>query len=324
MVAAEIVILRALHLGDLLCAVPAFRALRKAFPVAHIALAGLPWATGFVKRFHLYLDEWLPFPGYPGLPEQAVNEERIAAFTAQMRARKIDLALQMQGNGSVVNKMMQHWGAAITAGFREQQDHDSDPCWFMVYPDKLNEIHRHLELMNFLGIPLAGEELEFPLLEEDVTAFRELIFPFERKTYICIHPGSNDANRRWPAAAFAALADQHAADGYNVVITGTAGETMLAEQVQQNMQYPAVNLAGKTTLGSMAVLVKEARALFSNCTGVSHLAAAMKTPSVIISMDGEPERWAPLNKKLHYMVDWRKQPDYHLVRSKAALAMSSF
>ncbi len=45
-----IVLLRALQLGDLLCAVPAFRSLRAAFPQAHIALIGLPWSKTFVNH----------------------------------------------------------------------------------------------------------------------------------------------------------------------------------------------------------------------------------------------------------------------------------
>jgi ADP-heptose:LPS heptosyltransferase len=34
-------------------------------------------------------------------------------------------------------------------------------------------------------------------------------------------------------------------------------------------------------------------ALLSNCTGVSHIGAALRTPTVVISMGGEPERWGP-------------------------------
>ena len=59
----RIIILRALQLGDLLCAVPAFRAIRSAWPEAEIVLVGLPWARGFVERFALYLDGFREFPG---------------------------------------------------------------------------------------------------------------------------------------------------------------------------------------------------------------------------------------------------------------------
>src|SRR5215468_5686130 len=69
----NIVILRALQLGDLLCSVPAFRALRAAFPNANITLVGLPWAVMFVERFSAYLNDFVEFPGFPGFPEQRPN-----------------------------------------------------------------------------------------------------------------------------------------------------------------------------------------------------------------------------------------------------------
>jgi ADP-heptose:LPS heptosyltransferase len=310
----SLTILRALQLGDLLCAVPAFRALRGAFPGAHISIIGLAWMKMFVERFSMYLNEFILFPGYPGLPEQPVHPEATTGFLCDMVKRKFDLALQMQGNGSIVNPVVELFGARFTAGFCTNKDYCPQGPLFMVYPEGIPEIHRHLLLMEHLGIASAGDDLEFPLTkkdEEDLMSSCLFLAPGE---YICIHAGSRGEWRRWPAAYFAQLADHCIEKGWKIVLTGTKEELPVVEEVCSNMTGEPIIAAGKTNLGAMGVLLKNAAGLISNCTGVSHIASALKIKSVVISMDGEPERWAPLNKDLHSTIDWTAKADYNLVR----------
>jgi ADP-heptose:LPS heptosyltransferase len=65
------------------------------------------------------------------------------------------------------------------------------------------------------------------------------------------------------------------------------------------MKAPVVDLAGKTNLGALGVLFSRARLLVCNDTGVSHLAAALKIPSIVLFSASDPVRWAPLNRELH-------------------------
>ena len=115
---------------------------------------------------------------------------------------------------------------------------------------------------------------------------------------------------------FAKLGDYCAKRGLPVIVTGTKNESAITNKVISFMQYPAIDLAGKTSLGSIAALIKNAQALISNCTGVSHIAAATQTPSIIISMDGEPRRWAPLNKQLHHTFNWTNEQNFSKVAAQ--------
>lgn len=313
----NIVVFRVLKLGDLLCTVPAFRALRRAFPKAHITLMGMPWAAAFVERYAAYIDAFLHFPGYPGLPEQQVSLHEVQAFLTTVKKSKIDLLLQLQGDGSIVNELLEQFGAPLLAGFCQPGDRRAAKRNFLVYPAHLHEIHRHLALLQQLSIPAAGDELEFPLCPKDFAEFEAVKERLPATGYLCIHPGASVPQRQWPPRYFARLADHFAAKGYAIVLTGTPAERALTATVADMMRAPATDLAGATTLGSMGVLLSRAKGMVTNCTGVSHLATALKLRSVVISMDGEPHRWGPLDHQLHRTIDWTVCNDYETVVAAA-------
>lgn len=309
----KIAVFRALQLGDMLCIVPAIRALKNNYPQAKIYLLGLGWAKSFTERFHHYFDGFIHFPGFPGLPEQAFDAKTFAEFLPTIQAMEFDLVLQMQGNGSVVNPMVELFGARLTAGFKTEGHYAPQNGLFMPYPNFGSEIARHVALMAFLGIEPLGTELEYPLSDRDKQELADLNLPVQTKRYVCVHPGSRGAWRQWPVQHFAALADFCIEQGYKIVLTGTEGEKDIVNAVINAMKHEAINSTGQTSLGAMGALIKDTAMLISNCTGVSHIAAAFKTPSIVISMDGEPERWGPIDKLTHRTINWLQSPDFHVV-----------
>ena len=289
----RIAVFRALQLGDMLCAVPALRALRAAQPRAHIALVGLPWARQFAQRFAHLVDEFIGFPGHPALPEQPPQPQALALFNEGMHARRFDAALQLHGSGEASNPVVRSFGARACAGF------GIDGACF---PAQGAEPLRLLYLTSLLGAPVRGTQLEFPLTAEDEAelAASGTFAGLAGRGYLCIHPGARTRDKCWPAARFAEVADTLADEfGLDVVLTGSSAEADLTAAVAARMRRPAIDAALPLSIGAMAALMARARLLVCNDTGVSHIAAGLGLPSVVIFSKADISRWAPLDRQRH-------------------------
>ncbi len=304
--ARRIAVFRALVLGDLLCALPALRALRHACPHAELTLVGLPWAREFAGRVP-EIDGFIEFPGYPGLPERAPDLVALPGFLARMQAERFDLLLQMHGSGGIVNPLVAACGARHTAGFVEPDGWCADPALHTPWPQAGHEIERLLQLTDHLGMQRRGLQLEFPLAPADRADLQRLWPAWRDARYACIHAGAQLPSRRWPAERFAAVADRLVEQGLRIVLTGTAAEAARVAQVERAMAAPAVNLAGRTSLWTLGALIQGARLLVCNDTGVSHVAAALGTPSVVVSCGADVARWAPLDRERHTVL-WQPMP----------------
>ena len=266
-----------------------------------MTLVGLGWARGFAARFSHLVDGFLELPGFPGLPETEPREAELPAFLAAARGRDFDLAVQLHGSGRVTNGLVAELGARRTAGFHPPGEPPPDRMRFLPWPERGHEIHRLLSLPEHLGLPLAGDGLEFPLGERDAAEADRIAHGLERGGYACVHPGARSAEP-WPADRFAAVADALAAKGLEVVLTGSHGERPLTAAVAGRMRAPARDVAGATSLGALGALLAGARILVSNDTGVSHIAAALRLPSVVVVTSSDPDRWTPLDRALHRVV----------------------
>ena len=281
-------------LGDLLCGVPALRALRRARPDLHVAL--LTWAemAPVVDRYADYVDELVDFPGWPGIPERPPVDD--PGFLPAVRARRLDLALQVYGDRPAANEVTEAVGARRVGGFHDPHRHPADPATHLPYPASMHEVHRHLTLFGYLGVPPAGEDLEFPLTPADRAEAAALLPP---APYAVLHPGATSTSRRWPVDRWAAVGDGLARDGLRVLVTGVPGEEELTAAVADRMAAPAVDLCGATTLGGFAAVLAGAEVVTANDTGAAHLAIAVGTPSVTVFLSGDPRRWAGLRRDRH-------------------------
>jgi len=296
------IVFRALQLGDMLCAVPALRALRAALPDARIVLAGLPWASAFAGRFDRYLNAFLSFPGHPLLPEQPVRHDELTAFYAAVCNEGFDLALQLHDGGDVSNHIVAGFGARTMAGFTRGEARRTDRTLLLPYPDTGAEQERLLVLLEHLGAPAHDARLEFPLLGEDADelAASGLGADLEPGSYLCIHPGARRRDPGWPPARFAEVADQLAGEfGLATVLVGAPEDAPMVRAVGRQMRTPVREAAAPLSIGALAALLSRARLLISHATCVSHLAAGLGLNSVVVFGSADIARWAPLDRLRH-------------------------
>ena len=133
-------------------------------------------------------------------------------------------------------------------------------------------------------VPKSEPSLSFRISPEDEREASHLLQRVEEETAptIAFQMGAADTRRQWPVEAFTALARQliekHSA---RIVVLGTNDDKKLSRKLISSVDSNSIlDLTGKTSLGSLAAVLKHCRVLVSNDTGTIHLAAAVKTRTV--------------------------------------------
>lgn len=257
-----ILVLRALGLGDLLTVVPALRALRAAFPGEEIALAAPGVLAPLVSRIEA-VDRLV-------VVDSAVNRPPL---TPPVPGGPVRLAVNLHGRGPESTTVLRALGPAELWAY----DLGGAPAWRV----EDHDVTRWCRLVAGYGCPADPADL---LLGENPG----------HDGPVLIHPGAAAPERRWPVARFATVARHLSARGAEVVLTGTAEERPIAVAVAESAGLrPGAVLAGTTDLGSLADLVSTAGLVICGDTGMSHLATAYRTPSVVLLGPQPPERWGP-------------------------------
>ncbi len=109
--------------------------------------------------------------------------------------------------------------------------------------------------------------------------------------YVVVHPGASAPARTWTPRSWRRAVRALADNGFRVVVTGSAGERALCQEVAA---HAARDLSGRTTLAETAAVLQGADAVVVGNTGPAHLAAAVGTPVVSLFAPTVPaESWAP-------------------------------
>ncbi len=305
----KIAVLRANAIGDFVFALPAFEALRSAFPHAEIVLLGRPWHCEFLEGRPGPIDRVIPVPPVYGIHGDAENgsipfdSTEVREFLEQMAEEKFDIAIQLHGGGRHSNPFVSRLGARVTAGLRTP---DAEPLdrWLPYYYYQ-SEVMRALEVVSLVGARSVTFEPALAVTAHDVAESEEVVPPTDAPL-VLIHPGAGDGRRRWPGEKFAQVGDRLAGMGVRVLVSGTAIEQDLVDAVVGNMREPAQDICGRLSLGGLAGLFSRCALVISNDSGPLHMAMAVGAPTVSIYWVGNLITAGPATRGLNRpVISWR-------------------
>jgi len=258
----EVLALRALKLGDLLVAVPALRAVRRAHPEHRLVLAVPGWLAEVAELVE-GVDALLPTRGLDDLLPLAPG--------------RVDTVVDLHG-GPDARRVLEALEPRRRVGHRA-------PGWDgPEWQDGVLERARWARLVTAHGMPA----------DPDDVALLPPTAPNPAPDAVVVHVGAFYGCRKWPVGRFAEVARTLAAAGERVVVTGGAADRDRAVAVAEQAGLPAeAVLAGVVGLGTFASVVAGARLVLTVDTGAAHVASAYATPSIVLFGPAPVEEWGP-------------------------------
>jgi predicted lipopolysaccharide heptosyltransferase III len=133
--------------------------------------------------------------------------------------------------------------------------------------------------------PRKRETARVKLLEEGVDP---------AKPYAALAPTSEFYTKRWLPQRYAAIAERLIERGLQIIMTGapTEEQKMQLKAVQDSTKQPLHSLSS-LSIGELVAVVADSRLFVGNDSGPAHIAAAVKTPLVVLFGPASSERWRP-------------------------------
>ena len=276
-------------MGDILHALPAVTALRRAHPSWYVGWAVEPrWRPLLrVDRIHLVnAKEWARSP----LRGQTLRE--IRDLRRELRAERYDLCVDLQGavRSALVGRLS---GASRLIG--EDQPREWAARWIFGERVPTKGVHVIEQAMEVCSA-VAGDRLSpllppLPVNREAERWADEVLDGEQKRPVVLLSPGAGWGAKRWPAERYGAVASDLHHYGCLVLVNAGPEERAIAAEVV--LASGGVALAPEFTLERLIALSRRISLLIAGDTGPLHLACALGKPVVGIYGPTDPKRNGP-------------------------------
>lgn len=283
------------QMGDMICATPAFRAIRNTYPDADITLICAPVNHDAV-RHNPHVNRVLVFD-----KEKCRNPVHLYSLVKSLRATRPDLAFVLNS----VSYSVTSTALAVVSGASLIVGNESAPFGFDItrkvyslempsFPEiDINAVLHNLAPLQAVGISTSDLSTVVVSSAEEIELANKYLADISTNRPIWVlHPGAGKTENCWPVGRFADIADRAVQHGATlVVLQGPADVEVIArfkELVTEEVNYIPVS-----SVGVCGAILQQSERFICNDTGLMHLAGAVGVPSIALFGNTDPAIWGP-------------------------------
>ena len=300
------------QLGDMLCSVPMYKAIKKKHPDSHITLVTAPTNYNIpVKLINPYIDDILIF--------KKDSMKGYIEFIKNLRKVKYDFGiipatLNISRTSNIVNFIS---GSKKRVGVKRIDD-EINPYHFLLNikkefdwnKNKVHQIYRVIDIVKQIGCDLDKQEIEnidIDVSDEDKRFADEFVkssWPHPERNVIGFHPGAGKTTNRWDVNNFAGLIKKlHTRYENNILLTSGYIDKEITNSLIGLLKTYEITpvVADNLEIGKLTALLKKLSLYVTNDTGLMHLAGFSGVNTVSLFGPTKGFEWAPLKKNQFYI-----------------------
>ncbi|MBK8552624.1 MAG: glycosyltransferase family 9 protein [Ignavibacteria bacterium] len=292
------------QLGDMLCSVPLFAAIRKRFPKAHITLVASPINYEILfSDINPYIDKVITYRKAPF--------KNLIEFYKELKNHDYQIGIvpstvSISRTSHFINYFS---GAKIRVGVKSIDDKinsveyllnvKSDFSWDT---QKLHQTERNLDVGRQINCDLSEDEKKNVMIhlgQEEIKFagdFMNKHFPDKSKLIISFHPGAGKVPNRWDKENFIELI-KLLNNKFNCYFLITSGliDKEITDEVSSKLAEHKINcvILENTPIRKVGAVIKETDLYITNDTGTLHVAGGVDANVISLFGPTHGYEWAP-------------------------------
>jgi len=276
-VIGKILVVRLSSIGDIILTTPLLRSLRKSFPGATITFLVKKQYEELLKDSP-YIDKLLTFNQKEGMP----GLKKIKEY---LKDQKFDLYLDIHKNWRS-RYLRFGLGAKVTTSYHKLIFRRTMLIWFKInfYQNIRHVYDRYFDSVKGFGIKYDGQGTEIHVSLEKQDKIKKMLsdkgYPFD-KPLVILCPGATYFNKRWKPQGFVETARKLMVEkSAFIIVHGGPEDKALCDNIAASIGNGAIAMAGLLSLAESAALLRCAKLVIANDSGLLHMAQSQNVPVV--------------------------------------------